>query len=450
MRPSLARFFAKTTCFAALAMSIAPRAAHAQDVTESEKQAARNLYIDAVGLQANQHYAEALDKLQRAQQVVPAPTNLLHIAECEVGLGRLVDASETYLTITKMSVGTNEAFLRAQAQAGDELAALKPRIPTLKIDVTPKDAPNLTVTVDGHEVKNALLDVAMPLDPATHKIVAVAPGFTTDSRSVSLGERDQKLIALSLTSTGGVVYSSADGVPPLPPPVNSGHPPAPPPRVETRPSAVATKSERTFILGVSLGVLSPGGDVTGATGDTMSNAAGAGAGFGLEAGFRFSKLSIGVEYEHGALGNGDAVSAGGTSITTSAASNYIGISGVYISHPQGVGFWAELGGGYRAFSTSTRTANAVDSSMFSEVDQVYSGGEARLGAGIYIRASSWLRLIPKATVSVGSFSGVSGSCSSGGASFNGACVAPSPSSIPQPSSHSFLFLGVSGDYEGSL
>src|SRR5262249_4704111 len=157
-----------------------------------EKQAARDLYDAGKALQDQGKFKEALDKFERAQQIIPAPTNLLHFAECQVGLKQLVAASETYIAATKMPTNGNDAFTQAERLAASGRQEWKPRTPKGRISVAPKDAPSLSVKIDGRDVKAALInaDVGLPLDPGTHQVVAVAPGFKTETQSIALRESE--------------------------------------------------------------------------------------------------------------------------------------------------------------------------------------------------------------------------------------------------------------------
>src|SRR5580658_6077538 len=106
-------------------------------VTEAERAAARQLFKEGDELQRAGKLAEALDKFQRAQQVFSAPTNMLRIAECDAGLGRLVEAAEAYraLVRTPLPAGSPPAFQAAVDQAQGELAQIEPRIPKVLIKV---------------------------------------------------------------------------------------------------------------------------------------------------------------------------------------------------------------------------------------------------------------------------------------------------------------------------
>src|SRR5580704_2093728 len=121
----------------ALALSWAT-VARAQ-VSDAERAAARELFHAGDELQRAGHFAEALDRFQRAQQVFRAPTNLLRIAECDAALGRLVESAEAYREVVRTTLPPDApaAFQAAVAQANAELAQVEPRVPRVVVQVQP-------------------------------------------------------------------------------------------------------------------------------------------------------------------------------------------------------------------------------------------------------------------------------------------------------------------------
>src|SRR3984957_12939295 len=90
--------------------------ARAQPASDADRAAARELFVEGVKLQEAGSFADALDRFDRAQAVFSAPTHLLHIAECEAAVGKLVESAETYRTLTRTTLppGAPNAFVQAQ------------------------------------------------------------------------------------------------------------------------------------------------------------------------------------------------------------------------------------------------------------------------------------------------------------------------------------------------
>ncbi len=428
-----------------------PRAARAQQVSDSDRAAARDLYFEGVRFQDSGKFADGLDRFDRAQRIFSAPTHLLHIAECQAALGRLVESAESYRALirTPLPQGSPQAFQLAQQQAAAELPQVEPRIPQVKIDVSPANAANLQVQVDGLTMNPALVGVSRPIDPGPHKLVVFAPGYGKQEQTFSLKERENKLVPVVLVATSGIVYGPAIPVAPQPAPYQAV-PQAPQPATEP-PPADAWKPQpkppsSSFVGGLRVGALFPTGSAFSnsstsiISNDTtaMSNLASAGGGFGLEAGLRFaSHFLIGGSFEHGFYGKGDTppVVSSTTDVQQSVSSNYLGTNLAYISNPEGFGFYGEIGIGYRWFSIST-TGGGIDAS------DTLKGAEFELGAGAWIRAGN-VRLIPKVSFNAGSFTKHDLSCSGTG------CTASSnstDSTVPNTAMHTFVFLGLGGYY----
>src|SRR6188472_1889220 len=117
MRPSrLVALFLSSTLFLSSAFASA-------QMSEAEKKAAaRAAYQAGVQLQDQGKPADALIKFEGAQKLYDAPTHLLHIAECQALLGKLVEASETYqsMIVKPLPPGSPEVFQQAIDQAKAE------------------------------------------------------------------------------------------------------------------------------------------------------------------------------------------------------------------------------------------------------------------------------------------------------------------------------------------
>src|SRR5580700_5202438 len=149
LRSTVLRFLPSLPLVAALLVTA--RVAHAQGVSDADRAAARELYVQGVELQQAGKFAEALDRFNRAQAVFSAPTHLLHIAECDASIGRLVESAETYRTLvrTPLPPSAPQAFVQAQQQAGVELTQVEPRLPSIRLLVHPENVQGLTIQIDG-------------------------------------------------------------------------------------------------------------------------------------------------------------------------------------------------------------------------------------------------------------------------------------------------------------
>lgn len=168
-------------------------------VTDADRAAARDLFTEGVQLQKDKPI-EALDRFQRSYSVFAAPTTALRIAQCKVTLGKLLEGAEGYRALANMSIpkGSPQAFFDAQTTASQELAQVDPRIPRVRINVTPANLPGLQVSIDGQPMNIALVGAARPVDPGAHKVTANAQGYWQIEMTFDVKEREQKDVPLPM------------------------------------------------------------------------------------------------------------------------------------------------------------------------------------------------------------------------------------------------------------
>jgi hypothetical protein len=446
---------ATTGLLVALAGSPPARA----QVNDAERAAARELFKEGDELQRGGKFTEALDKFQRAERVYSAPTNVLHIAECQAALGQLVESAESYRVAirTPLAAGSPQAFQTAIDQAKGELVQLEPRVPKLVVQVAPATATSVQMQIDGQTVSAALVGVSIPLDPGVHKVRVSAPGFASSEQDARLKERETTSVLATLAPTAGVAspppFPPPASPPPFPPPSPPPFPPpaapsaapsaaapppnpapgtapgapppympppAPPPQTDKDAALRPKASLSGMLLGAHLGGALAGGKLPLEAGSTVdANVVGAGgAAYGLDAGLRFARQwYVGLALEHAELGHGDLSALSGVS-DASSSTTLLELLIAFIGNPDRASFYGELGAGNRWFSFTETGSTSVNGS--------YKAGELTLGAGLWLPAGSSLRLLPKVTVGVGSFDPPTGSGS--------------------PEGHSFAMLGLAGFY----
>jgi hypothetical protein len=278
----------------ALAALLFATAAGAQSA--ADKATARQLATQGVELYGQGKFAEALDKMQRAERLYDAPVHLIYIARAQVKLGKLVEGAETYrrLARTQLGSGAPEVFQQAVADAKTELAALEPKIPALRIEVEPADAEDLKLAIDGNSLSAAVVGVDRPTNPGSHKVTASAPGYAETEEGVTLGEGDKKVIKLVLkeSAEGGGAAGAGGG---------KGEGGAG--EVSPQPSG-----NLGFVLGLRMGGVVPTGNLaTDQFGDVaITDYYGGGGGLELRGGVRFAHLFTGHIF-----GGGYSIKSGG-------------------------------------------------------------------------------------------------------------------------------------------
>ncbi len=420
--------------------------AQPRPVSDADRAAARELAAQGFQLQQAGSFAEALDRFDRAQAVFSAPTHLLHIAECEAALGKLVEAAETYRTVvqTPLPEKSPNAFVQAQQQAAAELSQVEPRIPFIRVIVRPRVLQGTRVWIDKDEINPALIGVPRPTDPGNHIVVLQAPGYARAEQRVTLQEKETKDLAFNLGGSPGL-YAPPPAQPyaPLPPPTTYTAQPQtyPTPQTQTFPTTQPEEypppehheANGGFMLGATLGVLIPTGNAT--SGTSLSSLVNAGVAVGLDAGFRFVKrLYLGGTFQHGFMSAASGVTqgfpAGGTA---SADTNYIGLDFAFLSDPNSTAFFAKIGVGYRYLDLGANVLGVT-------YGETLSGAEVALGAGVEFKLGRWIRLIPEASLNVGSFG--SSSCSSTGSTSFGGVTSDGCGSISSSSTHEFVLIGA--------
>ena len=173
-------------------------------MSDSERMAsARAAYQEGVELQAKPSYSEALARFQYAQRLVDAPTHLLHIAQCLASTGKLVEAQESYETLTHRELqGNAPAPFREAVEVGRrELAVLQPRIPTLRIEVKPAPSTlrNLVLQLNARPIPNDVIGIARPVNPGAYRITATAWGIQPSKPvEITLEESVAKTVEIKL------------------------------------------------------------------------------------------------------------------------------------------------------------------------------------------------------------------------------------------------------------
>lgn len=143
----------------------------------------------------------ALDRFERAQALVRSPVHQLFIARCLAHLGRLLEARETYVAITREPLPPDApaAVSDARSAAASELVILDARMPFVVIELAGEpgaDPPE--VSMDGRRLPPALLGVPYPIDPGSHTWQARAGSRRSALESRVLGEGSRQTITLVL------------------------------------------------------------------------------------------------------------------------------------------------------------------------------------------------------------------------------------------------------------
>jgi hypothetical protein len=179
------------------AVLLAGTPAMAQEVDEATRAAARQIGREGLEAYKQGQYEDALEKLNRAYDVVKAPTLGLWTARTMVQLGMLVEASERYVEVSRLEVSGGDTALQEEAKkvATEEREALLPRIPQLKLVVEGAAPDQVQVQLDGKDVPASLLGLQRPVNPGVRKAVGKC-GDETVTEEATLAEGENKSLVL--------------------------------------------------------------------------------------------------------------------------------------------------------------------------------------------------------------------------------------------------------------
>lgn len=221
--------------------------AGAAEPDASTRAAARKIALEGVNAFQHDNAELASQKLEKAFELLPAPSIALWWARALAKRGLLVEASERYIQAGRLPpVEGNEQAVQAQAQkdAARELAELAPRIPKLVVALDGAKPNEVKLTLDGKNLSSALVGEEQPANPGTHKLVGVRGGEQTE-QSFNLAESQRAQVVLRFRGP-----APRPAAPPVVPPPAAGTPtpterPAPDPGSSALPPSSTSASAKS-------------------------------------------------------------------------------------------------------------------------------------------------------------------------------------------------------------
>jgi hypothetical protein len=141
----------------------------------AESSEAQGLFDEGRKLMLVGDYEKACVKLENSRIMDPAIGTLLNLANCYEKQGRLASAWTRYLEAQRMARGAD--LQNPERVAQDRAARLALRLARLVIEVEhPAATPGLEILRDGRIIDISQWGVAIPSDPGTHTVNAIAPG----------------------------------------------------------------------------------------------------------------------------------------------------------------------------------------------------------------------------------------------------------------------------------
>lgn len=163
---------------------------------------------------------QACPKFAESQRLDPSIGTLLNLALCHDRSGKTASAWAAYKEVAldaKRAGQGQRAFF-----AANRARQLETSLSKVRIELAEPIA-GITVTIEDHELTEAALQTALPLDPGTHDIEVSAPGHEAHRQTIELPKGKGEMVV------------SIPALEPLPPPPP---PPAPVPIEEDEPGEV--------------------------------------------------------------------------------------------------------------------------------------------------------------------------------------------------------------------
>jgi hypothetical protein len=192
-------------------LGAAPAAAE-EGADDASRAAARDMGYSGVEAFQRGDYPTALDKLGRAYRILKVPTLGLWLARALEKSGKLVEAAERYMEVTRLEVSGSDAAVhrKAQGEAESERKALLVRIPALVLSVADGNEAELQVSIDGASISNAFLGEKRLVNPGKHDVSA-SRGSQRFASVVTVQESEVKAISIDFSASPGSAPTAPSG-----------------------------------------------------------------------------------------------------------------------------------------------------------------------------------------------------------------------------------------------
>jgi hypothetical protein len=235
-------------------MTLVPLAARAEPTAE-DLASARELYKEGRALREKGDLARALEKLRAAHALGQTPITGLELARTYVLVGRLVDAHEVSLGVSRLPVASDETGKSeaARAAAAKLATELEPRLARLVVTVkglAAGTAPN--VTVDGERIPPAAVGEPRSADPGAHEVVLQLPNGVELRAKAEVKEGESREVILDATAAPAS-EPAHPGSTPVPEPVTPSPLEEPPPSTPHHSNFVVVTGATVAGLGVLFG-----------------------------------------------------------------------------------------------------------------------------------------------------------------------------------------------------
>jgi hypothetical protein len=184
---------------------------------------AQALFDQAVADLEQGNAKAACPAFAESQRLDPRPGTLFALADCEVALGKIASALGHYHEyvgwVSRLPESSQQRHAERVALAREQVEALRPKVPTLVLALSPSAPSGAVVERDGVPFQGASLGVALPIDPGEHVIVTRAPGGAEERVTITLEAGESKRLELPQKPFAPPAAAPPAMQPTAPPPV---------------------------------------------------------------------------------------------------------------------------------------------------------------------------------------------------------------------------------------
>jgi hypothetical protein len=167
-----------------------PALVHAQ----GHDSVAESLFAEARTLMKAGDPEAACPKLVESYRLAPAPGTLLNIGICERQRGRLATAWTKLREFVDKVPASDDRY----AFAKEQIAALEPRLPHLRIRIPAGTPVGAVVRLDDVELGAASFDTWIAVDPGEHQVTLTAPDGRSGRQFTAAAEGGDAVVEVSL------------------------------------------------------------------------------------------------------------------------------------------------------------------------------------------------------------------------------------------------------------
>lgn len=170
----------------------------------ADKETARSLFEDGDRKYRAGDYKGALAAFEAADEIMGVPTTGVERGRTLAKLGRLLEAREVLLRVTRFPTAPAETpvFARARREAAVLAREVAERIPSLSIQISGlAEDTEFELLVDGSAVPTKARRFPRKVDPGQHTVEVRAEGYQTEKRTVSAREGESVDVQIAMQAT---------------------------------------------------------------------------------------------------------------------------------------------------------------------------------------------------------------------------------------------------------